>query len=46
MVETPSNPLNTLVDLSLIRAVADEIGARQGGEAPVGPEGSYFFFVR
>src|SRR4051812_5082621 len=35
MVETPSNPLNTLVDLGLIRAVADEIGARQGGEAPV-----------
>ena len=35
MVETPSNPLNTLVDLELIRAVADEIGARQGGEAPV-----------
>src|SRR3954452_10994250 len=35
MVETPSNPLNTLVDLGLIRTVADEIGARQGGEAPV-----------
>lgn len=35
MVETPSNPLNTLVDLGLIRAVADEIGIRQGGEAPV-----------
>ncbi|MGH1588767.1 cystathionine gamma-synthase family protein [Methylobacterium phyllosphaerae] len=35
MIETPSNPLNTLVDLNLIREVADEIGARQGGEAPV-----------
>jgi methionine-gamma-lyase len=35
MVETPSNPLNTLVDLHLIRAIADEIGARQGGDAPV-----------
>lgn len=35
MVETPSNPLNTPVDLSLLRAVADEIGARQGGVAPV-----------
>ncbi|WP_298966814.1 cystathionine gamma-synthase family protein [uncultured Methylobacterium sp.] len=34
MVETPSNPLNTLVDLALVRAVADEIGADQGG-APV-----------
>ena len=29
MTETPSNPLNTLVDLKLIRAVADEIEARQ-----------------
>ncbi|MEH3146601.1 MAG: cystathionine gamma-synthase family protein [Methylobacterium frigidaeris] len=34
MVETPSNPLNTLVDLALVRAVADEIGAVQG-EPPV-----------
>ncbi|WP_349371029.1 cystathionine gamma-synthase family protein [Salinarimonas sp.] len=30
MVETPSNPLNTLVDLALVRRVADEIGERQG----------------
>src|SRR5262245_27922282 len=30
LVETPSNPLNTLVDLELVRAVADEIGAKQG----------------
>jgi methionine-gamma-lyase len=31
MVETPSNPLNTLVDLAMVRRVADEIGARQSG---------------
>src|SRR5689334_2964732 len=30
MIETPSNPLNTLVDVALIRRVADEIGAAQG----------------
>ncbi|GJD52377.1 L-methionine gamma-lyase [Methylobacterium crusticola] len=35
MIETPSNPLNTLVDIALMRAVADEIGAAQGGAAPV-----------
>ncbi len=35
MVETPSNPLNTLVDLALVRAAADRIGTRQGGQAPV-----------
>jgi methionine-gamma-lyase len=29
-IETPSNPLNTLVDIALIRQVADEIGAAQG----------------
>ncbi len=29
-VETPSNPLNSLVDLALVRRVADEIGDRQG----------------
>src|SRR4051794_36836694 len=29
MVETPSNPLNTLVDLAAIRAVADRIGEAQ-----------------
>lgn len=29
-VETPSNPLNSLVDLALIRRVADEIGEKQG----------------
>lgn len=30
MIESPSNPLNTLVDVALIRKVADEIGAAQG----------------
>jgi len=29
MTETPSNPLNTLVDLALVRRIADEIGSRQ-----------------
>jgi methionine-gamma-lyase len=30
MVETPSNPLNSLVDLAAIRATAERIGAAQG----------------
>ncbi len=30
MIETPSNPLNTMVDIALVRQVADEIGERQG----------------
>ncbi|QRM31051.1 cystathionine gamma-synthase family protein [Microvirga sp. VF16] len=30
MIETPSNPLNTLVDIALIKKIADEIGAAQG----------------
>lgn len=30
MIESPSNPLNTLVDVALIRKVADEIRAAQG----------------
>ncbi len=30
MIETPSNPTNTLVDFRLINAVADDIGGRQG----------------
>jgi methionine-gamma-lyase len=29
-IETPSNPLNTLVDIALIRTIADEIGETQG----------------
>lgn len=30
MIETPSNPLNTLVDIALMRTIADEIGKAQG----------------
>jgi methionine-gamma-lyase len=30
MIETPSNPLNTLVDVRLMRRIAGEIEARQG----------------
>src|SRR5260221_6793423 len=30
LIETPSNPLNTLVDMDLVRRVADDIGTRQG----------------
>jgi methionine-gamma-lyase len=30
LIETPSNPLNTLVDIGLLRRAADEIGAAQG----------------
>ena len=29
MTESPSNPLNTLVDVALVRRIADEIGSRQ-----------------
>ena len=29
MIETPSNPLNTLVDIKLVSRIADEIAARQ-----------------
>ncbi|HZX83007.1 MAG TPA: cystathionine gamma-synthase family protein [Reyranella sp.] len=30
MIETPANPTNTLVDIKLLRRIADEIGAAQG----------------
>ncbi|MBB3354686.1 methionine-gamma-lyase [Rhizobium sp. BK049] len=30
LIETPANPTNSLVDVALIRRVADAIGARQG----------------
>jgi methionine-gamma-lyase len=30
MIETPSNPLNTLVDIAAVRRIADEVGSRQG----------------
>lgn len=35
MIETPSNPLNTLVDVALIRAVAEEVAAKQEGVRPM-----------
>jgi methionine-gamma-lyase len=35
MIETPSNPLNTLVDVALVRAIAEEIGEKQGGHRPM-----------
>ncbi len=30
LIETPSNPTNTLVDVALVRRLADEIGVEQG----------------
>src|SRR5207247_5204142 len=30
MLETPDNPTNTLVDITLLRQIADEIGTAQG----------------
>jgi methionine-gamma-lyase len=33
-IETPSNPMNSLVDIALVRQIAEEIGARQG-ERPI-----------
>jgi methionine-gamma-lyase len=30
MIETPSNPLNTLVDIALVRRLADDVGGSQG----------------
>ena len=30
LIETPANPTNTLVDIRLMRRIADEIGAEQG----------------
>lgn len=35
MIETPSNPLNSLVDIALTRKIADEIGERQDGHRPI-----------
>ncbi|QFU16158.1 cystathionine gamma-synthase family protein [Microvirga thermotolerans] len=35
LIETPSNPLNTLVDIAMIRRVAEETAAAQGGHRPV-----------
>jgi methionine-gamma-lyase len=33
LIETPSNPLNTLVDIALLRRVADKVSKRQGHKA-------------
>ncbi len=30
LIETPSNPINTLTDIALMKRLADEIGAKQG----------------
>ena len=30
LVETPSNPINSVIDIALMRAVADELGEKQG----------------
>jgi methionine-gamma-lyase len=35
LVESPSNPMNTIVDLAQLRAVAEEIAPRQGGLRPL-----------
>jgi methionine-gamma-lyase len=35
-IETPSNPLNTLVDIASVRRVADDIGKRQGSPPIIG----------
>jgi methionine-gamma-lyase len=35
MIETPSNPLNTLVDIALVRVIAEEIALKQDGQRPM-----------
>ncbi len=35
MIETPSNPLNTVVDIPLVRRLAEELAVGQGGVRPV-----------
>ena len=35
LVETPSNPVNSLVDLALVARVADRLGGRQGTRPPI-----------
>jgi methionine-gamma-lyase len=35
LVETPSNPLNTLVDLALVARLRDELAERQGHRPPI-----------
>jgi len=35
LIETPANPTNGLVDIAMIRALADRLGAEAGGHRPV-----------
>jgi methionine-gamma-lyase len=35
-IETPSNPMNSLVDIALVRRIAEDIGARQGSRPIIG----------
>jgi methionine-gamma-lyase len=35
MIETPSNPVNTLVDVAMVRRVAETMAERQGGARPM-----------
>jgi methionine-gamma-lyase len=35
LIETPSNPINTLVDIPLCRRIAEEIAATQNGHRPI-----------
>ena len=35
LIETPANPTNGIVDIALVRQVAEAIGAAQGGERPL-----------
>src|SRR5690349_8166817 len=35
LIETPSNPTNTLVDIALMKRIADEIGEKQGSRPVV-----------
>lgn len=41
LVETPANPTNGLVDLQLMKAVADELGAAQGFRPPVAVDNTF-----
>jgi methionine-gamma-lyase len=42
MVETPANPTNSLVDLTLMREISEQIGARQrGGRPPVAVDNTF-----
>ena len=39
--ETPANPTNSLVDLALMRRVADEIGRRRAARPPVAVDNTF-----